>query len=668
MFERAYRWVVLATIVLVPLAYTPGLVVDFFNIPKITVLFVGVIAGGSLRVALWIKGAPTGARTLRPPAAGIAAAFLLSWMFSPYKVFGLLGLYSRFGGLLPYLAVVLFGLMVADAFNGRPEPPLRALVAAGAGVGAFGLVQMLFLGEQIADFSDTGYITSTVGHSNFTGGFLAVCLPLAVGLWIDPRTSRWGMAATTLIASGVLFTVSQGAWAAALVGIAVLLAVTLKGRPWVGRAAILTSGLVTLTTVGVVVLSLMLPHAYARLPGFLATATSRGFLWRSAAAAGLDRPIFGWGPNALALQGPLHRSVEDALLLNFVKGDDPHSLPLAVFGNLGLVGVAAFVILTMWVLNTWRERREVFGVLERAAFAAAAAYLVQSLVSVEEPTLRLALWVLIGAIACGNRPGRQPLSEPLANKRLIPLVALGAIASLLIALVVRTVFLPDVLVLRAEKHLAAGEIQEGQSEFKRALSLRDDTTYRRRFGLTLGEAILARRSPTAGELVEVRRILSYLNEFPDAQAMSLYAGLLKNWSAFVPMAIDAALIQYDRATQLDPHNPLLAVERGDVVLLLGRPEAVEASLEPFEELLVNEFPEYSDRYSEVWFSLAIARAQQGKLTEAAEALGRATQKASCRYLLAKSWLAGEVRTSETSRRIVCTRFMNKLFPDRQDTT
>lgn len=672
LFLRIESGILLATVAVLPLAYLPGLLVDFVNMPKLNLLFVVVIVASALRLGSFLLAVGTRFQTaLVPPALGMAGAFVASWLASDYRGWSLLGLYSRYSGLLPYLAIIAFAALVADAFAGRARTLVRALVVAGAGVGLFGLIQMLFLGAQVATSSETAYITSTLGHSNFAGGFLAVMLPLSLSLWAEDGTSsRWAMLATVLIGSSWLFTVSQGAWAAGIAGVAIFVALRARDAArWVRLAAYSTAAAAAIASVGIVLVTIVIPHAFARLPAVFGTAASRGFLWRIAGSLGIERPLVGWGPNVFAIEGTLHRNLEDALLLNFVTGDDPHSVALAMFANLGVLGVAAFTFLFLWAVMRWRELKP-SGALEAGVMAALAAYVVQSLVSIDVITLRFALWVLLATVACWTagttaRPQRRPSTARFALAVTILVVALAGAA-----VTVRALAGADLRVAQATYALDRRETGDSFAHFRAGLRLRNDNEYRRRYAEALARTGLARGGEGGAPLIqEMNRVLAYLREFPEPQGSAFWGERLLGWSVHDRRALDQADDVLMRARRLDPHNPLVAVLVADVALTRGLPADAEQELAGFEEILTEDFPEYAALYGDVWSTLAMARAKLGRIDDARATLARVTDEHSCRYHVASQLVKPVHRQRRTPTiGLICPQILTELIPDRSGAT
>lgn len=182
---RVRRWILSVTVAGVPLS-SCGLRMTPFNVPKLALLIAGVGVVASVRVIELIQGATWTALTrLVVPAIAMAAPLLIAWTFSPYPYWSVFGHYGRFQGLIPYLVVIGLGILVADAFGEDLGHLAWALTIAGGVAGPYAVLQFVGIDPfgWAQQFGGATTRTSTLGNPNFTGGFLAVVLPVAVGLW-----------------------------------------------------------------------------------------------------------------------------------------------------------------------------------------------------------------------------------------------------------------------------------------------------------------------------------------------------------------------------------------------------------------------------------------------------------------------------------------------------
>jgi O-antigen ligase len=658
------RGLLTVAIAVFPVILARGFAYDYFNIPKLTFLLVVVSLALGLRLAEWLwTGRPVETRGYWIPAIALAVPLSLAWAFSSYKAWSLFGQYTRFAGLLPYLAALCLGLLIVDAFSGRPGWIAAWFLVGASGVGLVAILQMLFQGARVAVESDTSYVTSTLGHSNFTGGYLAIGLPIALTLWLRSTRRRASIAAagaTTLIVLGLGFTVSQGAWAAGAAGVAVVFGLLARDRiriaPKLGAGVAVA---IAALTVGVVVATIFVPHALEKAPGPLKTAVSRGFLWTTAIRVAADSPIVGAGPNVFAIEGPLQRPVEEALVLGFTKGDDPHSVPLGMLANAGLLGLAGYAIAVSWGLRIVRRRsQEVYAI---AFGGALVAYVVQALVSVDEISLRFAFWVILAGLASvGQRALTDtPAVSSIARRFGAALIVAASVGTA--AFAIRTVLIADRHMTLTMNAVARRDIPSAMREFRTASDLRTEVEYNRVYGGSIGDlgVILGPPEGRVG-IEEMRRAFTFVRSFPDAPALGLEGWILLQWSRYDQTAAQDALVLLERSQELDPRNPQTGVLVADALIHLGEYERAIAELEPYARVLTEEFPEYSDTNSSLWANLAIANARAGRLPEASRAFARITRTGMCRPQIAATVLKGGRKPSPIAD-LVCPPILKEVI-------
>ncbi|MCA1572554.1 MAG: O-antigen ligase family protein [Chloroflexi bacterium] len=562
---RVRRLVLLGMIAAIPLVIV-RMVNDPINVPKLTLLMVGTTVVAAIRAAELTQGASRGGLDrMALPGLFLAAPLLLAWLVNPHRGWTLFGEYGRFQGLVPYLVFIAFGVLVADAFAGQTRPLL----------------------------------------------------------WERPRrTLAWAGAAAT--AAGLAASISQGAWAAGVAGVAVGAGFWLAPRWRLARVAGVAVGALVLgAVVGSVLVSALRPgldlHRNVEV---------RSDLWRSAVAIGLDAPIAGRGPNAFAYLLPQYRSPQDLELSAYA--DDPHSVPLSLFANAGVLGAIGYLALVVWTVR--RAAAPGRGRGETAAFAGAlAAYLVQSLVSIDELALRLLFWTALGGLvaatsepeatanlATGKRGGKGPRSgkgkgkgkgrsqgtqgrsAPLAGalQRPIALGAAGVVAAGLLYWQVG--FLVADRRAVTARSLAPTDASGAYEQVERALGFRDEYEYRHVVGFDLGRAAVAEKQLGADDMERVAELFSYVDRFPDVPAMLDYGRVLGAWSQYDPDAAADSAAAFVRAIELDPYNPALRVDAAIALSLAGRNEEAE-------RFLLSYLYEVDGGNATVWGRLALVR-------------------------------------------------------------
>jgi tetratricopeptide (TPR) repeat protein len=178
-------------------------------------------------------------------AARVYAAPVLTWgfatalatAFSRDPATSFFGVYFRQFGLEGLLACICLYFLLTTTLRGQPDALrlLRLLVIVAALVGAYACLQYAGI-DPGGWFQDKPFerVFSFLGNAVLAGDLLALLLPLAVILALLAR-STWGRAlgwsAVPVVALGMIFTHSRGAWAGAAAGILTILALL----PWLFR-------------------------------------------------------------------------------------------------------------------------------------------------------------------------------------------------------------------------------------------------------------------------------------------------------------------------------------------------------------------------------------------------------------------------------------------------
>jgi O-antigen ligase len=650
---RIRRGALLALVAGVPLVFLWEVTNLQYDAPKLALLLTGTAVAAAARIGELVLGAPaTGLRRAAVPAAFVAVPVAVSWLATGYKEWSLLGAYARYEGLVPVLCVVTAGVLLADASAPAPRVLARTFVASAGVVGVYALVQALGLdpiGEPVVDYS-----TSTIGHPNFLGGFLAIALPVALGLSSSSSGAerRAALAAAVAIVVGEILSFSQGGWIAAAAGLAAYAGAELAGRHRLARAAgWLTAGALAAAAAGFVLISFVDPFN----PLVADTARARGFWWRAAVSMAAESPVWGHGPDVYAIEGPHHRVPEDALAHDTMYADEPHSVPLGRLADTGLLGLAGFVALAVWTVRRGLATR---GDALGAGFAAgAAAYFVQSLVSIDTLTLALALWICVAALA--RAPDREPVRRHVAAGLWRTPVALALVVGATGAAAwwsARYLY-TDARVLSANDAYEGRRTDEALETLESVLRTRADNHYRHLYGAMLGSAALREGAEGRDEIERMRAAFAYLDDFPEVRAMADFGDGLHQWSIYDPALEADALEQMQRVLALDESNPTLRIHVAEALIRLGRADDAVETLEHMATLM-ERFPEHVGPHTKLWSALAITYHYASRADDAGEALLRAEEAAAelgregdCHFLVASELVSrsGEPATREEYR-------------------
>lgn len=630
LIERLDRYrvrVLVAVIALVPIVFLRT-EFDPFNVVKLAVLFTGVAISAGLTVMRLVQGASwRGLTRMVVPAGVFLGAVVVSWLFSDYRGWALIGQYSRFQGLLPYLAVIVLGILVADAFVGRVAVLAWAIVISAAVVAGYGCLQ--YLGVDPFSWSAYGVeieaASSTLGNTQFTGGFLSIALPLAVALvWFDGSRRSWAMGATAVIVAGWILSFSQGALSAGMAALFIVAGYAAARRHRLApRLGAILSALVALAVIAIVVVGIAKPNSDL-IPE---TIRFRGDWWQQAARMGAASPLVGTGPNTFVLEGVHYRSLEDALGLGLTYTDDPHSVPLAHFANLGGLGAAAFVFVAVWFI---RRRGKTPSALAVGFLGAGVAYFVQSLSSIDEPTLRVYMWVAVGGLVASTsvvEAGRRPpLSSGKSRKararhvrdpvRHLWAVVLAGLVPVLVAWWSASYLVADARFSDAIRLLNEGKLDDAHLRYEQAVGFRPDPEYRRTYGGSLGDLLVQVGKRAEPIFTRVDDAFGYVDSLPDELGLVQYAGLLQAWAPVDPTALERSAGLYRQAIELDPINPALRLQLSLIYLEQERYEDVIRVLEPAT-------PEGAEGMPSIWGALALAEANLGEREQALDHAQRA---------------------------------------------
>ena len=593
---------------------------DPFNVPKLALLMMMVGVGAALLVIEMLQGyQPAGLRTIARPAIVFLTPLLLATVLSPYRGWALFGEYQRFQGLIPYALAVGLGVLVATTFAGRAGDVAYWFALAGAIAGGYATSQ--YFGIDVFSwanqFGGEASVTSTLGNTNFSGGFLAMTLPVSASLWMEDRTDYLAMLFSALILGGLILSFSQGGWAAALGAGAVYLGFELRDRiplaRWLGMAA---AALIALVAAGAVIYGIVSPGSAP----IAETVQLRSWWWEGAWDAGLDHPVLGHGPNAFAVDWWAHRPVEEASVQGFDTTNDPHSVYLSLFVGAGILGVAGLLFVVGWAIAHGWNRSDRWS----AAFlAATVAYAIQAVAGVDEIALRVALWTCLGGLVAAGLSPTGPSKKGKHGARVTPVrspvvvIASGLVA--LAAVVYGIVFIAaDGAVRTGSDAYATGDAQGLEDSFSSALGLRGDYTYRRLYGFYSGTFAAAAADPRLSErlLDESLDAFSYLEGFPDVAGLRDRGRVLVDNSASQPSLLEDAADSYAQAIVIDRYNTTLASEGATVLLSARRYDDLVRLLPPVMDVLGPKSPA-------LWPILGLAYEETSDIERAGAALEQA---------------------------------------------
>lgn len=294
--------------------------------------------------------------------------------------------------ILLVVAVLAYGSVVSYAEIGLVFPSVREAITLGSIVAVFVLAYTFATGALDRAFkyllwaavpaaivgfagvlasspllmSSTGRLNATFNHANTAGAFFGIATVVTVCLALNLKRPRllWVAALTT---SCLVMTQSIGAWIGVIAALLVFVVATSALKVWQKTMLMVGSSIAALVSIN----SLGLPDRFREFVGFNAEAAiSQGVTtnsldwrlvnWHLLLGAWEQRPWFGYGLG----------STSSSLM---PLGAPPHSLPVQLLVELGVVGTAVVAVVLVMVLriilgNLRRGRWEAALLLAVAAF------------------------------------------------------------------------------------------------------------------------------------------------------------------------------------------------------------------------------------------------------------------------------------------------------------
>jgi putative inorganic carbon (HCO3(-)) transporter len=482
-FANAVLGSVIAALVSVTVVLLPSLN-DGYQTPKLAVLaVVAVVAVGFWVLALVESG---GARLPRSVpgylAGGIGVVLLVTTAINDHRALSVFGEYGRSGGLVAYAAALaLLGLVACELDWFGVERLVKWSAGTGAFVILYGIVQVL--GGEPLGAPSQGLVLSTLGQANFLAGFTGIMVPLF--LWEALRATTpapraaWLLlvALTGIVAVETASVQSVLSLAAGLGTFALVFGLERLPRRAVGGAV-----------VGVVILAGALGiAASSRVEQEVRSGLDeRVLMWQAAREMFYDKPVLGHGPSGYAANFSKDRPAAHATRYGvFQLVDNPHSVPIAMFVTGGVVLGSlylSFVAAVGWVLISGiRRLRGERRMLLAAVGGAWLAYQVQSLVSIDVPTLIVLHLVLAGCVLVLAGPPRfaevriQTMTprggrRPVINGFGRALQSMAALAVLVVAVMTVRVVTADAAFADARDAQASGDMARAFERFEMATS------------------------------------------------------------------------------------------------------------------------------------------------------------------------------------------------------
>jgi O-antigen ligase len=473
------RAVILIVLVTVPLIITPGLLAYFDITPKLAVLYLGL----SLLLLFHARNVAT-ARALVVSGTGrlfgglLLAAWLsaaFSTVLAGHRTLAIFGSNWRRLGLISNTAILLFAFLTAAwvaADRRNLTLLLRAIAIAAILAGSYGITQyfrfdpLLPVSSYLAGEGSSTIVRppGTLGHADYFAAWLAMAVFSSLALTrIDEGVwaRRAGVTVAVVGIVAIVLSGTRGALLGVAAGFGYLL---LRIRPVPSRRSIALAAGVACLFVAFVAspAGMMLRSRFRWSIGDL-KGGARLLLWRDSARLGLERPLFGFGPDTFVAEFPRVQSLELAQEYPDFFHESPHNVIVDAFIGQGAFGVAVFAGLVLLGMYTaQRSPSPAAAPLGAGLIAAFVAH--QFIVFISATALYffvlVAMLVGLSVVPSRDRKGAGHLW-------LVPIEATLALA---LAFVAVRMLASDHAFATAMRLATSGQVRDSTGEYRRALA------------------------------------------------------------------------------------------------------------------------------------------------------------------------------------------------------
>lgn len=605
---------------------------DAFQAPKATAVWAcAAVTVGALSVHALRRGRiPALDRRTLVIFLAVPAALVLSLLVADNVLLSFFGLGFRHAAILQYLSLGLLGLAVVALGAADPRIPRRVVVAltlACAATGVYATIQSLGL-DPYEWTGTTREAIGLVGNTNYAGALSAsAAAPLAIAVAHRSVSLRWRVIAGALLLAAAWATFATGTSqgpALLLVAPLVSLLTWLWSRDdeWRERGPRIVAGVAVLGAF-LVALGIAQQGPISFL-GEDRNVENRRIYWTGSVDLIQDNLLLGVGPDQFGDHYRLYRDEREAFReASEDAANAPHSVPLEMFSNAGIPGIAAHVAMVLLVgLMLFRALSRVTDPTHRWWLAAAGSlwfsYQVQSTISIDVPPLSALHWLSAGAVVALALPvlrdGEEATAASTATKgssrsgfgRIAPsngvrvaFAGVGLVLSLGL-LAATWVQVSGMRLLHRGVALAnGGDLEAGEVEFIRSAERMPWSLQPR---LLAGEVALASGDP--------RGAIEHLDQAREIAPFRIQPLFLLVNSYLRMNDLDAAIEVADEVIEIDQHLARGYIGRARLAMLDGDEErALELA-----RIAVSK-----GNRDEAWFYLGQVLQDLGRLDEAREA-------------------------------------------------
>ncbi len=399
--NKRIQLLVVSCVLLMTLVVTPWMNLDPINLPKFLILAVcGFAILGNLLPYLG-RIVVSEMRVLLLAGLGFVVALVLAFVFGGSGSFAqVYGSYGRNTGLLSYMSLVLILVGVVTVTNlSFARKLLWVLIFTGAFNAVYGMFQ--WAGMDPVDWNNPyDPIVGTLGNPNFTSAHLGIAGLASLALLFEV-----GMGLRVLLAGNILLSLfviyqSDSSQGSLVFGLGATLVFYFKFVRGLGVIKYLYWLVVAMGS-GLGVFGILNKGPLAGIL-YQESVTYRGDYWRAGWKMTLENPVFGVGLDKYGDWYRFTRNEAAALRRGpDVVSNSAHNVFLDISSNGGFLMLIAYLVIVGLVIRSAFRlllRSKGFDGVGVGLVAAWLAYLVQSIISINQLGLAIWGWVLGGAI------------------------------------------------------------------------------------------------------------------------------------------------------------------------------------------------------------------------------------------------------------------------------
>jgi O-antigen ligase len=362
-----------ASLALIPLIITPGLLFYFDVTPKIIVLLIatGICLFFAKTNAYGLRAVHSSlqGRWLIYLVAGQAISILVATAFSRDLPLSVTGGAWRRSGMIVELGILLFTLLLAAraaTVRHTARLALRSIAVSCLLTALYGIAQFVGIdpilpahsyhaGEGIWTIVRT---PSTMGNANFLANYLVYASLCSVALVSWKERDAWSWLGAVAFCAGMVAIVLSGT-RSGILGLAAALAVLAIGanprrRYWIVASCACAAALVAALAISPLGTPLKARVRWSRED---ALGGGRLLLWRDSARMIASRPLTGFGPDSFGREFPVFQSIELAKAHPDFYQESPHNALLDAATTAGVPGfLLAVAMLALGFHSAWRVR------------------------------------------------------------------------------------------------------------------------------------------------------------------------------------------------------------------------------------------------------------------------------------------------------------------------